>query len=302
MRKRKNKLLIILAFLLWSAPSGSQTFVKPDKGQWALFREGKKISGSYDTIFDFDASGKVCIGCFRRRTQLPNKLIKVYTTSWSCNYLNAAGQRLRIKVPGNDSCSVFGLSKNSVAAKNASDLFPVTVSNKRYLVSRDFAQLTFKGLNDVNGSGYDGLYIAEQLNEAETPLTGVINTREATVIPFRYSSIGFNTADSLIIACSAGLRQNSEDEVFNYSGKKVYGSRRHIDIMTKQYAVLQVFEPEEKYFIHNLSSGTETPLEADELKHYRDQLLLVRQKRDWYLYDALTGKKSFFKSAKDEKN
>jgi hypothetical protein len=280
----------------------AQSVIKRENGTWSLFKDGKKISPSYDTIYDFDPTGKVCLGCHKRRTQLPNKLIKVFTTSYSCNYLNNKGTRLQIKMPGNDTCSVFGLTKSSVASKNEPEAFAVSVNNRRYLVSKDFRQLTFKGHHDIHGSGVSGFYIAEELNDAETPFTGIISNQETVIVPFKYSSIKVNTEDSLIIACSAGVRANADDELLNYKGQRLYAFKKHIEQATKLFAVLKVFEPQEGYYIYNFTTKQEMPLPAEEVKLYRDQQILIRIKRDWYLYDIVTAKKSLFKTVKDEKN
>jgi hypothetical protein len=300
-----NNLSGVLAalFIFLFLNTFSQPVIKRgESGGWILSSNGKKISGTYDTIYDFDKSGKVCMGCFKRRTQLPNKLIKVYSTTYSCNYLNNKGVRLQIKTPSNDTCSVFGLTKTSVTDKDADELFPVSVSNRRYLVNRDFRQLTFGGHNDIHGSGFDGLYIAEELNASETPMSGVINSNEITVIPLKYSTVKVNTDDSLIIGCTAGVKINGEDDIFSVKGQRRSSFRKHIHLATRSFAVLKLFEPEEKFFVYNFNTQVESPLAADEVKLYRDQNIMIRLKRDWYLYDIVTEKKSFFKSSKDEKN
>jgi len=122
-------------------------------------------------------------------------------------------------------------------------------------------------------------------------VTGLLNEREEVLIPFEYSSLKINTDDSLIVGCSAGLRLKTEDDVFNYEGKKLISSHRHVDLATKNFLVNRIFEPKEYYIIYNTATSEEKTLYADEVAFYKDDEILIRIKRDWFVYNLLSGEK-----------
>lgn len=261
-------------------------------GKWgAKQNEAEIIPPRYDTIFNFDATGRVCMACMKSTGASPNKFIKVFTISYTCNYLNPANKRLSIKVPGNDTCSVFSHNKLSVKQYTAaSPYFVVNVKNKKHLVDKDFNQLTFKGYYDISLCPEPD-FLVVQSNETGSVLSGLITTREEDVLPYQYTDIRFNTVDSLIIACSAGVSAGSEDDIYTYAGRKIGAYRRHVDMATKNFVIHKLFEPKEYYIIYNIATKEEKNLNADEVKPLGPDELLIRIRNDWYIYDMLTNQK-----------
>jgi hypothetical protein len=231
------------------------------------------------------------MACHKTAATSTNKFIRVFTITYSCHYLNRQNQRLSIRIPGNDTCTLFSYNKQSVRqfTENPS-FFTVSAKNKKYLVDKEFKQVTFNGYYDISAAPEQGFLVA-QSNETGTALTGLINLREEPVIPYQYTDIRFNTIDSLIIACSAGVREGSEDDIYNYEGKKLSAHRRHVDMATKNFVIYKLYEPKERYIINNLATREETVLYAEELKAMGPDELLVRIKNDWFIYDMLTHQK-----------
>lgn len=289
----KHRPYIAFVFFLVLAGTGfSQPQLFRQNGKWgAKENEAAVIPAKYDTIFNFDATGKVCMACLKSTGASANKFIKVFTISYTCNYLDKAGKRLSVKVPGNDTCTVFSHNKLSVKQYTAnSPYFVVNVKNKKHLVDKQFNQLTFKGYYDISLCPEPG-FLVVQSNETGSVLTGLINTMEEEVIPYQYTDIKFNTVDSLIIACSAGVNVGSDDDIYNYAGKKVGAYHRHVDMVTKNFVIHKLFEPKEVYIIYNIATKEEKNLNAEEVKPLSSDELLIRIKNDWYSYDMITNQK-----------
>ena len=271
----------------------SQTLPFRENAKWGIKEsESIIIKPVYDTIFNFDSTGKVCMACFRTKAASANKFIKVLTTTYYCNYINKKGERLIIRNTANDTTSVFSFSKNSLKQYNGSSpFFIVNAKGKKHILYKNFDQITFKGYYDISLSPDPKFYLTHFMNEGDIVLAGLINEREEEVIPYQYSIIKLNTSDSLIVACSAGVRNNAEDEVFDYKGKKVIGTHRHIDMATKNFLIHKIFEPKEYYVLYNIATKEEKNLGADELFFYEHDDILIRQKNDWYIYDMKTNQK-----------
>lgn len=289
--------IFFLAFLGIRGLSQSQTLTFKENGKWGIKEnENPIIPARFDTIFNFDSTGKVCLACFKIVTSSPNKFIKVISTSYSCNYLNKKNQRLVIRNQQNDTCGVFSLGKNTLKQYlNKDYYFTAGTKSKKFLVDKDFRQITFKGYHDIRFCEEPKFYMAQMINEGDMVVAGLLNEREEVLIAFEYSSLKLNTRDSLIVACSAGLKLKTEDDIFNYEGKKLISSHRHVDLATKNFLVQHVFEPKEYFVIYNILTREEKILNADEANLYQENEILIRIKRDWFIYNMVSGEKRPFK-------
>lgn len=289
--------ILVLLFLLSVKSLQSQCRIEKQNSKWGI-KENETfiVPAVYDTIFNFDSTNRVCLACFKIRKAASSQFIKTMTTSYACNYLNKKAERFVARSEYGDTLSVFSLGKSTVASfQGNQDIFVVTAKGKKNLINKDFKQLTFKGYQDVSVSNDKNFYFAQILNEGDVLVSGLINTMEREIVPFNYSTIKINTSDSLITACSAGIRANSEDVVFDYEGRKSEASYRHIDMATKHFLIHKIFEPKEYYIFYNRESKQETTFTADELRIHAHDEIIVRVKKDWYLYDLNTNKKIPFK-------
>ena len=290
---------MFLPLLVSAFPCFPQSAAFKENSKWGIKENGTVIiTPVYDTIFNFDSTGKVCLACHRTKSASANKFIKVFTTTYSCNYLNKKNERLVIRNTANDTFGVFPLSKNTVKLyNNNGPFFTVTSKNKKHIVYKNFQQLTFKGYHDITLSDDPKFYLTSIMNEGDIVVAGLTNEREEEVIPHHYSTVKLNTSDSLIIACSAGVRVSAEDEIFDYTGKKIMGTMRHIHLATKHFLVHKFFEPKEYYVLYNLQTKEEKTLNADEVRFYEHDEILIRIKNDWYIYDLNTNQKKPLKTS-----
>lgn len=291
-----NTIFLFLAFF-----SFAQTTTFKENNKWGIKEKDKVIiKPLYDTIFNFDSTGKVCLACAKARGVHPNKYIKTPVFTYNCNYLNKRGEWLTIKQSGADTTSIFTLLKNTVAQYNGSkNEMTVAVKDKnlidhRNLVDKDFKQITEKGYEEVRYSKEPAFLIASKRNENNVIFEGLINQKEEEVIPFRYSHIKLNVKDSLIIGCTAGQGANSEDDIFDYTGKKIGSYHRHIELATKKFIVHKVFKPKEYLIIVNLSTKEEKVEYAEEAQYYNETQVLMVNEGHWFTYDINTYKKKSY--------
>lgn len=290
--------LFYIAFgflVIVSLRCSSQTQTFKENLKWGIKEnETVIIPAVYDTIFNFDSTQKVCMACYKIKSASASKFIKVMTTTYVCRYLNKKNEKLIVRNLNNDTSSVFAYTKHSLKQYIGNSPFFVvsTKDKKKNLLTKSFKQLTFNGYYDINPSPDPGFYFTHFMNEGDIILAGLVNDREEEIVPANYSTIKINTSDSLIIACSAGVRINADDEVFNYNGKKLLGTFRHLDFATKNFLIHKIFEPKEYYIFYNMASREEKTIMADEVKLLEHDTLLIRQKNDWYVYDLKTNQKT----------
>jgi len=272
--------------------------------KWGM-RENEKsfLAPVYDTVFAFDSTGRVCLACSHFTGVTQSGSMKITSNSFACNYFNKKKEKLRIKVPGNDTCSVFGLSKNSVSLfQNNDDYFVVSVKAHKYLVGKNFRQMTFRPYTAIYPTGEPAFYVTENKeDDYEGNFTGLITVQEKTVVTHKYSSVKVNPRDSLILACSAGMPK-TEDIIYDYNGKQLRSSHRHIQSANRNFMVEEVFEPEKFFVICNMQNGVEKNLDADEVNLSSSYEALIRIKKDWYTLDMRTMQKKPFKKTNNGQN
>lgn len=285
-------LAIALLFPLHGLLS-AQALPFKELNKWGIKdREKILVPARYDTVFTFDKNKQVCLVCFKKESTQSGKFIKVTNVNFSCNYLDSNGRRLVIRNAKQDTSSIFQLLKQTVKDYNNNDsVFKVSARNKKFLVKKNFKQLTFTPYLDIDLSDDPGFYVAQDLNEVDVPMYGLIDNREKLIIPFQYSGIRLNPSDSLVMVCGSGYGAGAEDFVFDYTGKKRQTFRHHVELATKEHIVFKIFEPKEHYIIFHIPTKNETGLEAEEVKYYHGNSIRIRLKNQWWVYNLDTGDK-----------
>lgn len=294
----RHSIHIIFSLILLPTLLFSQATAFNEAGKWGLKNNEKVVAKAvYDSLVLSEPGGKNCLACYKTMGASANKFIKVMTKTYLCNYLNAEGTTLSVKVEGNDTCSVFALTKNTVIQFiENTDYFVVGIKNKKYLIDRNFNQITFKGYYDINFCADPEYLVTKTTSDGVTIYTGLINFKEEQIIPYQYADIKINPVDSLIIGCSAGLKMGTEDDVFDYKGKKIGVYRKHVEMATKNFVIHKLFEPKEYYIVYNIETKEEKNLNADEVKVYKDDELMIRVKNNWFIYNMLSGEKNPYKN------
>jgi hypothetical protein len=286
--------IVLLLIVISNQVFFAQTKVFKEGTKWGIKEnETVLIAPLYDSIFNFDKEGKVCLACYKLRTVSNNKIMKTVNVTFNCRYLNKQNKKLVIQNKRGDTCSVFNLSKHAVELYNDNPHhFVASAKGKRFLIDKELNQLTFKGYYDISTSVDPNFYITKQMDENEVIHAGVIDTKENEVVPYLYTSIKINPVDSLIMGCTAGLTNASEDDIYLYSGKKRDSYHRHVELATKHYVIQKILEPKEHFVIYNCITKEEKNLQASEVHFFEQDQLLIKWKGDWYVYDLLTDQKT----------
>jgi hypothetical protein len=272
----------------------SQTTLFKDNTKWGIKQaETIVVKPIFDTVFNFDSSGRVCMACYKLKVASANKFIKTLTTVYSCNYLNKKAERLVIKTKDADTCSVFWLTKNAERQLNEyANYFIVSSKSKKYLVEKNFNQPIYNGYHEIYLTPEPSFIVTENKTDEGELLTGLINFKEEQIIPLSYSSIKVNNKDSLIVVCGAG---GSSDEIFDYAGKRIASYSRHVDLATKKFIIHKIYVPKEHYICLNLKTKEENEFTADELLPLNSEEVLMRVKKNWFIYNLESGTKTAYK-------
>ena len=290
---------ILLFFLIITGLCASciaqQHLFSAANGKWGIRDNDRTvIPAIYDTVFGFDPTGKVCLACHKRVTSSGSSFIKVKSTSYRCNYLDASNRRLVIRNDEGDTTSIFSLGRHAVSQySHTGNVMAVSAKGVRNLVTKDFRQLTFKGYYNVEAVDGADFFRCERQSESEAVYCGIMTKEERQLVPFLYSSIAVNPADSLIIGCTAGFKGN--DDVYDFYGRKVAGSTRHIAEATRKVLVEKNPGEPGKYFVVNRATGKVTETDADELV-LRSGEVVLRKKKTWYRLNPATGEKEILKN------
>jgi hypothetical protein len=132
-------------------------------------------------------------------------------------------------------------------------------------------------------------------------LSGLINKKEEEIIPFVFSHIKVNSRDSLIIACTTGQGANSEDDIFNYEGKKIAAYKKHVELATKEFIVHKIFSPKEYLIIYNIKTKEEKIEYAQEVYLNKGEELIMVNEGHLFLYDMVTRKKTPYDNKHNKK-
>lgn len=293
---------IILLFYSFSACAQSSVFKEGNK--WGIKENDKLIIPAvYDTVFNFDRNANVCLACVKTKQVPANRFVKSNAVSYNCFYLNRKAERLVLKNESYDTLGVFSLTKNAVPQyQNDPDFFIASVKDKKFLVKKDFTQITKRDYNEISAAEGTAFFLVEQKTEGNQILKGLIDINENSIVPVLYSNVKINMRDSLLVGCSAGLGQGREDDVYDFSGKKLAGYKRHIDIATKKFIVHKIWEPKEYYIIYNIETKEEQVVYSEEVKLHTNEELLMRNENHWFTYELKTGKKKAYETKNIKKH
>lgn len=283
--------------MVFSQKLNCQTMPFKENLKWGIKENDKVIiKPVYDTVFNFDNSGKVCLACFKAKAPSANKFIKTITVTYSCNYLNKQSERLKIKTDEADTCTTFALGKTTLKQYTENpNYFIVATKSKKYLIAKDFSQTISKGYNEIYLTAEPKFIVTEIKDEANIVYTGLIDLKGTEIIPFQYSGVKVNNKDSIIVGCSAGIGVNGDDDIYNYSGKKLASYKRHIDMATKSFVIYKIFEPKEYYILLNLKNKEETIFNADEVTPFEKDEVLLRTKNEWYVFNLTSKQRKPYK-------
>jgi hypothetical protein len=276
----KKLVNIFITFFVSLIAVGQISPVKVN-GKWGFTKDGAEfLPAKYDTVIAFDSVKKVCMACIKTQKPSPNKFIKMNTTTTVCKYINERKEELVIKVK-NDTCSYFNFTKAAVANYGSHRNCMIVTSSKdgkKYAVDNNFKQIIFTGYDEIIPLSIKDHYMVENKTTGASYLNGVVDKNEKMLIPMEYTHIKSNPFDTLFITCTAQIRINGQDDVYNLEGKKIYSYNRHVDNATKNFIIHKVFEPTEHYIILDLKSNKEKNIFAEDITYLGNDMVNIKIK------------------------
>jgi hypothetical protein len=236
----------------------------------------------YDTILPFDSTNSVCMACVKSQ-KAGNKFIKTNNTILVCKYMNSKKEELVIEYQ-KDTTSYFTFSKHSYQDINhTKPHLIVSARGKKFLVSKTFEQLTFRGYDDIIPTVFHNFFIIHNKTVGASYLEGLINVKEELIMPLEYSSIKTNPFDSLLMGCTALIKTNGNDDVYTLEGKKIHSFNRHIECASNNFIIHKVFLPQEHYVILNLETNKEKNIFAEEIVYLGKETISVKLKGKYHI-------------------
>ena len=279
--KRIIYILIILLFSSHFTKAQYALFKKNDK--WGLTKDGANfLDPIYDTILPFDSIKKICMACVKTEKPATNKFIKMNNKIILCKYINDKKENLVLKIK-NDTCTYFNYNKNVFNYyTNNKDYIVVSARDKKYIVTKQFQQISFIGYDEIIPLSIANHFLIENKTVGSAYLNGVMDASEKLVIPIEYTHIKSNPYDTLFICCTAQIRANGQDDVMDLNGKKIHSFNRHIDNASKNFIIHKVFEPHEYYVIYDLATKKERIIEAEDITYLGNDMVNIKYKGKIY--------------------
>lgn len=278
-----KKNLSIFIFILCCGCISAQLSLFKKNNKWGFTKDGADlIPAVYDTILPFDSTKKICMACVRSQKPNQNKFIKMNNVVFVCKYLNDKNENLVLKIK-NDTVNYFTYHKKAFDYYNQyKDYVVVSARDKKYVVDRQFKQITFAGYDEIIPCSIKGHFIVENKTSSVSYLNGVIDVNEKQVVPMEYTHIKSNPFDTLFIGCTAQIKITGNDDVLDIHGKKVQTFNRHIDNASKNFIIHRVFEPHEYYIILDLKTKKEKIVHAEDITYLGNDSVNIKIKGKYF--------------------
>lgn len=290
----KNIALNFLVFLFCATLNAQIISAFKQKGKWG-FKKGESIliESQYDTTFGFDQTNSIAlVGNLNPDKKIINPLTKEVKIEYRYFYINSQNQKIHIKRSNTDSVVEVNINKHIPALYlNNNHAFIALVNGKKHLVTKKGATVIRNGYDNLNFTKIPCFYTVETKDvKTGHNYIGLLDEKGNYIIQQAYSKISINPYDSLIFCCTAGIKFNGSDDVYNYKGDKIHTSAKHIQYVSKNYAVYRLFESENSYVINDIANGKERPLKAEWVYYLQHDRLVILD-GDWYFYDMKTDKR-----------
>ncbi|MES2761601.1 MAG: hypothetical protein V4677_05320 [Bacteroidota bacterium] len=254
------------------------------------------IAPEYDTAFNFDKSNRVAM--VANKNQL-NKEVNPITgeEEYTYDYYFIDQKNNKIKLLAEhfpDSMYTFSNQQElQFNYRDSSNYFKILFQGKVYLLSKKSKQLS-KGFDNITETKAKGYFETENYSEFEKKIVrikGLIDSTGFQVVKCKYHTVKINKEDSSVYCCSAVFDAKLNDDVFNYKGKLIYSSQKHIEFSSKTLHIIKSYTPREEYIIDNELTGKTYYLDGEHIFYLKKNKAVIINKNNWYLIDLLTQKK-----------
>lgn len=291
--KVKISVVVLVVFTFFKSNSQSITSFKTNN-KWG-FKKGESIiiDPQYDTTFGFDQTNTIClVGKINASKRSINPLTKEIKVEYIYNYINSKNEKIYIKKSNTDSVCEITLTKQSPSYYlNNNKAFAATVGGKKYLVTKKGKTLIYTAYDNIVFTKVPDFYITEtkEIKNNQT-FVGLLDANGNYVIQQAYSKISINPFDSMIYCCTAGIKFNGSDDIYNFKGNKIHSSAKHIQCTGKKHIIYKLYDSENTFIIFDIETGKEKSLKAEWLYYLKNEMLVILD-GEWYFYDMKTDKR-----------
>jgi hypothetical protein len=266
-------------------------------GKWGFKLDEKVIiEPQYDTTFGFDIKHKIAlVANLNSKKNFINPLTKEIKKVYDYFYIGPDNKKINLTTADKKVVNEFvNQQKLQKEYLMNTDFFKINYEGKIYLFDKSGRQVTSNGFDNIYFTKCPVFFITETKDKSGQTYLGLIDEHERQIVPSTYSKISINMYDSLIICCTAGIKFNGSDDVYNYKGVRVSNSTRHIDYAYKDFTVYKLYEPQISFIIYDNLNKKEKSLQAEAMYYLKDENLVMKQGDNFYFYNFKTDKKTPF--------
>jgi hypothetical protein len=262
------------------------------------YKLGQKIiiEAAYDTVFAFDKTNQIAMVANKSKLNKSiNPLSGQEEFSYDYHYIDQKNNKIKL-MAGVTSDSVFTFSNQQEfqsAYRDSSGYFKILHEGKVYLMSKKGKQLSpgFENITETKTKGYFETENYAKFEKKVVRVKGLIDSTGLQVVKCKYHQIKINPEDSSVYCCSAVFDAKQNDDVFNYKGKLIYSSQKHIEFSSKTLHVVKSYSPREEFIVDNSITGEKYYLEGTKFRYIQKNRALLIHNKNCYLIDLVTQKR-----------
>ncbi len=268
-----------------------------ENSKWGYKKESKVIIiPEYDTAFAFDKTGQIALVANKSRF---NKEVNPITGEeeylYDYYYVNLKNKKIKILAEHfPDSMFIFPHQQElHLSYRDSSNYFKILFQGKLYLLNKNGKQLSsgFDNITETKAKGYFETENYSKFEKKVVRIKGLIDSTGFLVVKCKYHTININKEDSSIYCCSAVFDAKLNDDVFNYKGKLIYSSIKHIEFSSKTLHIIKSYSPREEFIVENTKTGETYYLDGESIRYLKNNKAALIKNNNLYVIDLLTQKK-----------
>ncbi len=176
---------------------------------------------------------------------------------------------------------------------DSSNYFKILFQSKVYLFSKKGKQLSsgFDNITETKAKGYFETENYSKFEKKVVRMKGLIDSTGFQVVKCKYHTVNINKEDSSVYCCSAVFDAKKNDDVFNFKGKLIYSSMKHIEFSSKTLHIIKSYSPREEFIVDNAQTGETYYLDGESIRYLKNNKAALIKNNNLYVIDLITQKK-----------
>jgi hypothetical protein len=268
-----------------------------ENSKWGYKKDSKVvIIPEYDTAFAFDKTGQIALVANKNKfNKEVNPISGEEEYNYDYSYIDYKNNKLKIQAEHfPDSMFIFPHQQElHLSYRDSSNYFKILFQGKLYLLNKNGKQLSsgFDNITETKAKGYFETENNTEFDKKLLRIKGLVDSTGLEVVKCKYHSISINKEDSSIYCCSAVFNTKLNDDVFNYKGKLIYSSIKHIEFSSKTLHIIKSYSPREEFIVENTKTGETYYLDGERIRYLKNNKAALIKNNNLYVIDLLTQKK-----------